>query len=319
VRRVLVGTIGAGLALALTASPAAAADGSEVSFTGSLDDRSLSSIDANSPAELDPEEGTVLSVEVRNGTDEVVEVRSVRLSATVLGLAFMNYTTRIDLAVEPGDTGTRTFALDLGDLGGQARGLLPGSVELLDADRQVVAGQDVPLDVQGSLRSVYGVFGLGIGAITALLFLSLLVRLGAGRLPVNRWSRAWRFAIPGIGLGLTTSLTLSVLRLALPSRTLSLALVVAGVLVGLAIGYLTPAPDDGTGREDVYEEDFAAAPSTPDSGQGVGGLRFSLPVQSGARADDEPAAPPAPAHAAGPRAPAPPTQGGPESPRPPTQ
>lgn len=285
--RLLSGAAGVCTALVLICGTAFAADsGDGLTFTGTLDGRALSSIDANAPHALDPEAGTVVSIEVRNDGDEAVEVRSVRLSAAVLGLAFLNYTTRVDLLVEPGETGSRTFALDLGDLGGQARGLLPGSVELLGAERQVLAGRDVPLDVEGDLRSVYAVFGLGIGAITALLFLSLLVRLAAGRLPRNRWSRAWRFAIPGVGLGLTLTLTLSVLRLVLPSQTASLALVVVGVLVGLAIGYLTPAPDDGSGREDVYEEDFARTPLTvqASSAKQVLDLRFSDPVPLGGRA-----------------------------------
>jgi hypothetical protein len=275
-RSALAVTVGACLAMLLLPGPAHA--DASVTFTGSLDDRPLSSIDANAPHELDPDRGTLVTVEVRNDGDQAVEVRSVRLSATVLGLSFVNYATRVDLVVEPGETGTRTFALDLSDLAGQARGLLPGAVELVGADRQVLATQDLALDVRGDLRSVYGVFGLGIGAITTLLFLSLLVRLGAGRLPANRWSRAWRFAVPGVGLGLTASLTLSVLRVVLPSRTASVALVVAGVLVGLAVGYLTPAPDDGTGREDLYEEDFEKTPvpaGAARAAEGIGGLHFA--------------------------------------------
>ena len=313
-RRQLLVAVGAPvLAVLLVAGPAAAASGDGgVTFTGSLDDRALSSIDANSPAELDPERGTVLTVEVENERDDPVEIRNVRLSATVLGLAFLNYTTRIDLVVEPGEPATRTFALDLGDLGGQARGLLPGAVELLDPERQVVAAQDVPLDVKGSLRSVYGVFGLGIAAITALLFLSLLVRLGAGRLPVNRWSRAWRFAVPGVGLGLTLSLTLSALELALPSRTLSLALVVAR-RPGRARRRL---PHAGTGRRQRTRGRVRRGLRGHAVDAGRRRRRRTAVLAAGpgrARRRRRARCPPAPGARHGRPAPAPPTLGGPGS------
>jgi hypothetical protein len=244
-------------AFLFVASPAAVADpGGSVTFTATLDGRSLDSIDANEPLKLYPERGVLIAVTAHNGGSAPVEVRSVRLDAHVVGLAFFTYTTRVDLALPPGGSGDRHFLLDLGDLGGQATGLLPAEVSLLAPDRSAIAVQAIPVDVRGSARSVYGVFAIGVGAVTLLLLIGLLIRLAAHRLPDNRWSRAWRFAVPGAGIGLTLTFTLSALRLVVPSARASTLLFVGAGLLGFVAGYLSPSQDDDSGRDDLDEDDF---------------------------------------------------------------
>ena len=226
-----------------------------VSFTATLDGRSLDQIDANDPLKLHPATGVLIHVTAHNGGPQPVEVRSVRLDAHVVGLAFFTYTTRVDLTLPPGGSGERHFLLDLGDLGGQATGLLPAEVTLLAPDRSAIAVRRLPVDVRGNARSVYSVFAIGVGAVTLLLLIGLLVRLAAHRLPDNRWSRAWRFAIPGAGIGLTLTFTLSALRLVVPSARASTLLFIGAGLVGFVLGYLSPSQDDDTGRDDLDEDD----------------------------------------------------------------
>lgn len=244
------------------APPARAAGGLQVRAT--VGGHSLRDAGANRPIELRPTDSTIVAVSVTNNGSSPVEVRSVRLDARVLGLAFFSYTTRVDLTVAPGETGDRTFALDLGDLDGQATGLLPAELALLSSDRTVLASESGTVDVKGKIRSVYGIFGLAVAAITALLLLSLIVRLFRRSLPDSRWSRALRFAVPGLGLGLVATFTLGVLRIAVPSLTTSIGLLVGGLAVGFVLGYLTPAPGDEADRDELDEQDVVAMDrSTP--------------------------------------------------------
>ncbi|MCW2607463.1 MAG: hypothetical protein JWO60_2156 [Frankiales bacterium] len=265
------------LVLGGAAAPALAAGEppGDVAFTATVGGRDLDRVDANDPVTLRPADGVVVTVDVRNTGSSAVEVRSVRLDAKVVGLAFLAYTTRVDLRLAPGESGQRAFALDLGDLGGQAVGLLPARLALLSPDREVLASRAVPVDVRGDARSVYGVFALGVAGISLLLLAGLIVRLAAHKLPGNRWSRAWRFAVPGAGLGLTLTFTLSALRLLVPSPGASLSLVVVGGLGGLVAGYLSPAQDDGTGTDDLDEADLAPVVIDLDKPPGPGPRRHA--------------------------------------------
>jgi hypothetical protein len=116
------------------------------------------------------------------------------------------------------------------------------------------------VDVKGKLLSVYGVFGLAVAAVTALLLGSLLLRLVRRTLPDNRLSRALRFAVPGTGLGLVAAFSLGALRIAVPSTSLSVGLLVAGLVVGFVLGWLTPAPGDEADRDELDERDVVTAP-----------------------------------------------------------
>ncbi|MFP5219552.1 MAG: hypothetical protein ACLGIG_07420 [Actinomycetes bacterium] len=267
-----------GLCVALVpASAAVAAADDEVVVTGTVNDRQLERIDAGDPVRLVPDEGVELRVEVENRTGDTLEVRSVRFDARVVGLVFFTYTTRVDLVVAPGETGERAFVVDIGDLGGQARGLLPAQLSLLDAQREVLATRDVAVDVDGSFRSVYAVFGLAVLAITGLVLAGLLLRLSRGTLPPHRWQRAAAFVTPGIGAGLTLTFTLSALRLVQPSAALWVPLVVGGAAVGLAAGWLTPAPDDVD--DDDLPEEMTATDDDADL------ARFTVPQQAPATVD----------------------------------
>ncbi len=245
---------------ALGMPPAAAAGSGGLDVKATVGGHSLKDAGSNSPITLKPSDSTVVEVAVTNNGSSPVDVRSVRLDARVLGLAFFSYTTRVDLSVAPGATGTRTFALDLGDLDGQATGLLPARLALLAPDRSVLASESGTVDVKGKLTSVYGVFGLAVLAITALLLLSLLVRLVRRTLPDSRWSRALAFAVPGLGLGLVVAFTLGIFRIAVPSQGLAVGLLVGGLLVGFGLGYLTPSPGDESDRDELDEGDVVAAP-----------------------------------------------------------
>lgn len=258
----------AGAMLAIAAStvlPTALARAADhpLTVTATVAGASVKDAGSNSPIALRPNDTTVVSVAVTNTGSAPVEVRSVRLSGRVLGLAFFSYTTRVDLTVAPGGKGSRTFALDLSDLDGQATGLLPARLDLLSSDRTVLYSEHGTVDVKGKVLSVYGVFGLAVAAITALLLLSLAIALVRRTLPDNRWARSARFAVPGVGFGLVVTFSLGVARVLVPSTPVSLGLMVAGLLAGGVLGYLTPAPADEADRNELDERDVVRVSPAP--------------------------------------------------------
>jgi hypothetical protein len=256
-RRAVAAALATALSLPLLASPAHADGGLTVVAT--VDGRSVAGADANNPLVLHPSDSTRVQVDVTNHGSSAVEVRSVRLRARVLGLAFFSYTTRVDLTVPPGGTGTRTFLLDLSDLDGQATGLMPGTLDLLGQDRSVLASQSATVDVKGKLLSVYGVFGLAVAGIVALLLLTLGLRLVRRTLPDSRWSRAVLFAVPGLGLGLVAVFSLGALRVLVPSTGVAVGLLVGGTVLGFVLGSLTPAPGDEADRDELDARDVVEA------------------------------------------------------------
>lgn len=234
----------AGIAVA-TPAQAAPHDEDDVRVTATVDERDLTDVGPNNALRLDAEDETNVRVEVENLGDEELVVRSLRIDGKVIGLTFFSYETRIDLRVDPGETGDREFVLDLIDLGSQANGLLPARLTLFDQDRDPITSQSFPADVRGSFGSVYNIFGLIIAAITAVLFITAVIGLTTHRLSPNRWRRGVRFGLPGLGLGLTLAFTLSTLRVLTPSATWSGALVVILGAALFVVGYFTPTPEAG--------------------------------------------------------------------------
>ena len=193
---------------------------------------------------LDPARTTKVSVTVRNNTDTVQRVKTVRISGTALALTFFAYDTTVPFDVPPKSEETRSFPLEPTDLGSQAIGLLPVTVEVIDTQRETIASVGTTGDIRGSLWSVYGAFGLGVLVLTALSWLGALIALARRRLPPNRWQRAMRFLPAGIGTGLIAVISLSVLRLVAPSPTAEIPFVVGAAAAALLLGYVTPHPGE---------------------------------------------------------------------------
>jgi hypothetical protein len=169
-------------------------------------------------------------------------VHSVRLIGTALALTFFDYDTTVPFDVPAHGQASRTLSLDLSDLDGQAVGLLPASVELLDGSKAVLAGATTVADIQGSLTSVYVIFGIAVLVLTILAWAAALLAMARRTLPANRWRRALRFLPAGFGTGIVAVITLSVLRLVPPAPAVELPVIAFTAAVGLVLGYLTPQP-----------------------------------------------------------------------------
>jgi hypothetical protein len=234
-----------------------------VELAATINGRDVRTIDANVPVRLIPADGADIVLTATNRGTAPVTVRSARLDGRVFGLTFFKYTTRLDLELPPGTQGSRHFLVDTDDLAGQATGLLPAGLTVLDDNRDVLATTDLAVDVRGSVWSLYGVFGIVVAAATLLLLAALLYGLATQRLPANRWSRATRFLVPGVGLGLTLTFTLSTFRVLTPNPLTWIALVLVCGLVAFGLGYLSPAPhtDD---EDEVTEDDTEQSGHAPD-------------------------------------------------------
>ncbi|HEX8868103.1 MAG TPA: hypothetical protein VF821_20765 [Lentzea sp.] len=193
---------------------------------------------------LNPADTARVAITVRNNTNTVQRVKTVRISGTALALTFFAYDTTVPFDVPPKSSETRTFPLEPTDLGSQALGLLPVTVEAIDVQRDVIASVETTGDIKGSLWSVYGAFGLGVLVLTALSWAGALIALARRRLPANRWQRAMRFLPAGIGTGLVAVITLSVLRLVAPSPTAEIPFIVGAAAAALLLGYVTPHPGE---------------------------------------------------------------------------
>ncbi|WP_433262533.1 hypothetical protein ACQPZF_29750 [Actinosynnema sp. CS-041913] len=191
---------------------------------------------------LDPSGSSRVSVTVHNTTDTVRHVKTVRLSGTALALTFFSYDTTVPFDVPAQESVTKAFVLDLGQLGAQATGLLPTEIEVLDAQREVIAAIGTTGDVRGSLWSVYGIFGIAVFGLTALAWIGALWALARRRLPANRWQRAMQFLPAGIGTGLVAVISLSVLRVVAPSPAAEIPFILGAAAAAFALGYLTPHP-----------------------------------------------------------------------------
>ncbi len=237
-----------GLVLGLLApwvvAPAQAAPPA-LTYAVSLDGRDVGTATGSRPLRLRPGRALPVLVRVTATGSQPVKVRDVKIEGRVLGLAFFTYATQVDLSAVPGSPDERRYDINLIDLQGQATGLLPARVVLYDDRGSVVATRSFVVDVRGSVRSVYGTFGIAVAAITVLLLVSALWKLRQGTLPANRWRRAMAFALPGLGVGFVLTFTASAFRWLVPAAATWTLLLLAGAAVGFVAGYLTPTPGGG--------------------------------------------------------------------------
>ncbi len=233
----------------------AQAAGNRLTFTATLNGRSVGSLTSNDPLVLHPGKPLIVALTVTNHGGSAVTVPSARVNGRVMALSFFNYDTQIGLKVPANGTARTSFSLGLTDLGGQADGQLPATVSLLNSDADEIATHSFTVDVKGKLSSIYGIFGLAILGITVLWLISLIYRLVTRTLPPNRWSRAVQFSAAGFGVGLTLTFSVSVLRLLTPSAVVWVPFVLGAGLIGFAVGYITPGPRP---RDDEDDDQFAA-------------------------------------------------------------
>jgi hypothetical protein len=263
-------TMAAAVVIACPPGAVAAEDG-ELAWTATIDGRRVDRIDGSSPLPLGAEQPTTVELNLTNNDEEPLVVSSLRLQGRVLGMAFFTYAVRMDLEIAAGDSVERRVDLYLDDVTDQAVGLIPTEFELLDANREIIADEDFPVDVHGSLWSTYGWFGLAVAASTCLLIAALLLAIartgkpGKIGLADNRWIRAIQFAVPGLGVGLTLTFTLSATGLLVPSIAGWLPAVAICAGAAFVLGYFLPI-----GRLWAGDDNPSGSDTVPTAAEGAG-------------------------------------------------
>ena len=298
-----VGLLGAAATVLLAlmlAAPARAA--STVDMTARLNGVDVGSPTETHPIRVDPKEPATLELTITNNGDEAITVRTVRIDGRVLGLTFFAFDTTIQTRVDAHATESRNYSLDLNGLDGQATGLIPSRVQLLDSGRHVIAERTGVIDVRGSLKSVYGFFGFALLLITGVSIAGSLLALARGRLHPNRWRRGLRFLAAGLGVGLVLVFSLSAFRAFAPLPSRWIPCVVGASVLFFVIGYLTPTSDKGDDDDDdldLSNDSSRAAAGSPLDSQpvpvGAEPARAPQTVMPGAPATLRPSEPAPPA------------------------
>jgi hypothetical protein len=229
----------------------------------SINGANLSNATEASPLSIRPGQDLTVSFKVRNSDRAPLDVRYVELQGRIAGLTFYSFDTEVNFDVPRGGVGSLAYVLDTATLRGQVTGLVPSGLALSGPDGNTLASEDFVAEMKGSLWSVYGLFGLGIVALTVLALVEVVRALARGRLPVNRWRRGTRFMAAGLGVGGVAVFSASALSIWLPSNGHWFVILSAGALAGFVAGYLTPTPDaeDGLPGDEDDDEEMASAPS----------------------------------------------------------
>jgi hypothetical protein len=281
VNRLLTLVLGAVL-LVVLATPASAAD-DDIGFVADINGQDLAT--ADDPIELDPSEPAVVHVEVTNGTADPVAVRDIVLEGVVMGIPFLAYDIDVNLDVAPGDTEEINYEIPLRGIADQAKGLLPATLSIHDAEGDQLGSVDFTVDVKGSSGSLFAKFGWFLLAITVVSFGINLWLVLRRRLPPNRITRGLRFAITGIGIGLTLTVTLAILGLVTPTPGAWLPMVLIPTLAAFVLGYVSPGPlrdawpEDEVDRALKAEAEKAESDGKPDD-DGPGDSRSRETVRS---------------------------------------
>jgi hypothetical protein len=257
--RRLAGTGAAALGAAALVWSAPATAAAPVTVAADLNGRPVARSSDGSPVRVNGGP-TRLAVRVTNRGSTPAVVDAIRFEGRVMGLTFFASETTVRMTVAPGATESREITLNTRFVQRQAVGLFPGSVSVLDTDRDPIASQSMVMDVRGSLRSLYGTFGILVAALTALSFAATLLALARHRLPGNRWARGVRFLVPGVGTGLVMVFSLSVFRVSSPQAARWAPLLLVCSAAFFAAGYLSPSPgEDAPTTEEQPVSELAVA------------------------------------------------------------
>jgi hypothetical protein len=230
---------------------------SGVSFSAVVNGQPAASSSDAHPAQLYPTSLAEVRLNVSNRGDATARISTVRFEGQVLDLPLFSYDTAVVLVIPPGQTKSLNFPIVLTGVGSQATGLVGATITLLGPNGAGVASQTLVTNVHGSLRSIYGLFGLVVLLLTVSSLVLALLALARHTLSQNRWARGVRFFIPGFGVGLVLTFTLAVFHVFTPSPGHWLPLLLVPCVVGLALGFLTPAPNEE--EFDDYDEDVLLA------------------------------------------------------------
>jgi hypothetical protein len=227
-----------------------------VHVTARLNGQTMSGATTKHPVRVEPQSPASLSVDVTNDSARSVTVHTLRLQGKLLGVTFYELEATSDLVVPPGSTRNKVYNLDLHSLSGQATGLIPSTVDVLDDHQAVVASQTTLVDIRGSWRSLSGEFGIGVAVMTLMMVFRLILVAARRRHP-SRLNRALAVPQLGLGLGLTTLFFLSTTRSGYPGTPW------VPTVIGCVIATVAVTPWPRRRRPRPSPEPAAASPMQP--------------------------------------------------------
>ena len=182
-----------------------------------------------------------------------------RLEGKALGLTFLTYDLGVRATLEPNDrTEVDTF-LEFFDLESQATGYLGTSLRVYDSDGFVIGEQPFVVDVLGRTNSTLGGFALIVFGLAAFSTIVIIVNTIRRRLPANRFIRGMQFAMAGSAIGVTLSLSVSILRIGFAEVDDWVRIVSMPTAIAFVLGYLAPGPLQRSIRDYQAEEVLTAA------------------------------------------------------------
>jgi hypothetical protein len=242
------------LSLAAPAGAGPRAAGGRLELDCEISGRDIGTADSTNPIAIDPRHEIPIRVTIRNGSDQDVVIRYVRLEGKALGLTFLTYDLGIRMTLDAGKVTVVEAKLDFFDLESQATGYLGTSLRVYDPDRHVLVERSFVIDVRGKATSTLGLFAFVVLGVAAYSILILLLNTVRRRLPSNRFVRGVQFAMAGGAVGVTLSLGVSILRVAFADVEAWVPLVTLPTVVAFGLGYLAPGPLSRSIR-DAREDD----------------------------------------------------------------
>lgn len=170
------------------------------------------------------------------------ELSGLRFEGKVMGVPVFRCDVIAPHLVPPAQTVERAFEIEPACLKDQATGLIPASLLVFGPGREPLARFALVLDVKGSLKTIYGLTGTFVVAITLIALAALLAALVRQRLPRNRFQRALRFATVGAGIGLSLVFILAAAAVLVPNAENWIPVVAVPTVLLTVGGYLTPTP-----------------------------------------------------------------------------
>ena len=250
----------AGLA---SAAPRRTSASSPLAFIAQLDGQRLDQSSSSDPIVVDPTRNSLLTLDMRNLGSEPTIVRQVQIRGTAFGITLMAYDVTINARVAASGRVHVEVPVDFVDLGQQADGLLPATIRLLNPTQAELAAQNFTVDIQGSPSSLMAIFTMVVAVATGVSIAIIWIAIGRRRLPRNRLQRGVRFAIAGIGIGITLTLFLSEVLLVTPKGQVWIPLVLVPTIAAFVLGVLSPGPITETEEGDVEDWMRATLPNKP--------------------------------------------------------
>ena len=226
--------------VAATWTGVGAAVGRDVELESRIDGRAVKGAGANDAIPLGKRPQVDLRLTITNSGKRAVAVNRVKLEGTALGVTFLAYDVVVPVTVGAGQRRVVTVPLPLKDIKDQTVGLVPASISILGPTGAVLASQAFTVDVDGSMRSVFGTLGILIALFTILTMLLNLWLVIRRRLPPNRFFRGVRFAVPGAGIGLTICITLAATRVVAPYPSTWKLFVLVPAVAAFILGFISP-------------------------------------------------------------------------------